>query len=385
MNLSLFLEFLNTTDIESYQIPNAFGEQIQFAQEENLDWQEAEVAIIGVLENRKSDTEEIAHTDSIQKVRSELYQLSILSKPCEIIDLGNLRTADTPENTTSRLKEVCEMLIAHDTLPLIIGGAHYLDYGQYMAYENLEKIISVLNVDARIDLEIEGKENTESNHVHNVLVHHPNFLFEYAQLGHQRYLVNPKVLSTLKKLNYDTLSIGQIRDSLKQMEPIIRAADMLTFDLAALKIPYGNNNSTPFGLTGEEAAQICWYAGLNDTLSSAGFYGLEEETTKSSLGKETFAVMLWYFLEGFAHRQAEYSFKSNFHMKYIVALGKDMGDMIFYKSKTTEKWWMEVTVEKGAEERFNRATMIPCSYEDYETATKGIVPDRWIRTVEKFS
>ncbi len=385
MNLSLFLEFLSIPNIELFQKNNPLGETVQFLREENTDWQEAEVAIITVPEYRISDNDEGFEVQCIGKLRQSLYALTKLSKPCKIVDLGNLRLANTLETTTFRLKEVCEMLIAHDTLPLIIGGAHYLDYGQFMAYENLEKIVSVLNIDAKVDLKIEGTENTNENHIHKILVHHPNFLFEYAQLGHQRYLVNPQVLNTLKKLNYDTLSIGQIRDSLKEMEPIIRSADMLSFDLSALKIPYGNRQSTPFGLTGEEATQMCWYAGLNDKLSSAGFYGLDEQSERNALNAETLAVMLWYFLEGFAHRKAEYSFKSNFHVKYTVALGKDMNDMVFYKSKITEKWWMEVATEKDAKERLNRAAVIPCSYEDYEIALKGIVPDRWIRAIEKFS
>lgn len=386
MNLTIFFEFLPESIIETLSENDTLGASFQFATEDNLDWQEASVAIVGVPEYR-GDSDETANqsSETLLALRKQLYKLAPLSKSMEAIDLGNLRLGESPADTVLRLKEVCEMLIAHNTLPLILGGEHYLDYGQFMAYENLEKIVSILAIDAYVDLSLEEDASLNQCHIHQILVHHPNFLFEYAQLGYQRYLVAPKILKTLQKLQCDLLSVGQMRDDIKNTEPIIRAADMLSVDLAALKKPYGNSNSTPFGLSGEEASQICWYAGMNEKLSSIGFYGLHKITSATYLSSDTLAVMVWYFLEGFVHRKTEYSFKSNFHVKYIVPFAKGSTDLVFYKSKISGKWWMEVAVEEGAKDRLDRAIIVPCSYEDYLTASQGTVPDRWIKTVEKIS
>jgi hypothetical protein len=49
---------------------------------------------------------------------------------------------------------------------------------------------------------------------------------------------------------------------------------------------------------------------------------------------------------------------------------------VFYKSKRSEKWWMEIP--KQDTDKFDRATIIPCSYQDYQMAQAGEVPDRWI-------
>ncbi len=385
INLGLFFDFFDAETAMLFQQQDTLGHEMQIATGEHAPWQTAQVALFSIANNTVFEGDVQPADDPMQALRRALYALTPLSNPCQCIDLGTLRAGETLEVTAQRLKEVCEMLIAHNTLPVILAYEHALDYGQFMAYENLEKIVSVLNVDARIDLATDANAPLSDRHIHQILVHHPNFLFEYAHLAHQRYLVGPPVLKTLQKLNYDHLSVGQIRDALSEVEPVVRSADMLSFDLAALKIPYGSAASTPFGLTPEEACQLCWYAGLTEKLSSAGFYGLMPAEARNALATETLAVMLWYFLEGFAQRKPEMSFKSNFHVKYTVTLADDMPHMVFYKSKVTDKWWMEVAPENGAKERFDRALVIPCSYEDYATATSGQVPIRWIRAVEKFS
>ncbi len=385
MNIALFFDFFDAEMREPLQQGGTLGEQVQFALEASTDWQEAEVALIGVPEYRFEVASPSEPSALLYQVRKALYAFTPLSKPCQLIDLGNLRLGETPEETLYRLKEVCEMLISHHTFPLIVGGSHALDYGQYMAYENLEKIVSVLNVDARVDLSFDEESSANLRHVHQILMHHPNFLFEYTHLAQQRYLVHPETLKTLEKLKYDTLSVGQIRDSTAQVEPLIRAADMLSFDMSALKSPHGNEEATPFGLTGEEACQLCWYAGHNAQLSSAGFYGVSPATSRTLLACDTLAVMLWYFIEGFAHRTEEMSFKSNFHIKYTVAMGSQQSDLVFYKSKHSEKWWMEVPVPAKATQSINRSAIVPCSYEDYQEAARGNIPLRWIKTVEKFS
>ena len=54
----------------------------------------------------------------------------------------------------------------------------------------------------------------------------------------------------------------------------------------------------------------------------------------------------------------------------------------FYKSKLTEKWWMEVSHSRlGA--KYSRNSIVPCSYADYQTATKGELPERYINALAK--
>lgn len=270
-------------------------------------------------------------------------------------------------------------------MPLLLGGSHDLDYGQYRGYEEMEKLISLLNIDAFLDLE-DGKETpAASQHIHRILLHEPNYLLSYTHLAHQLYLIDPLSVSVLEKLYFEAFRIGQMRNNLAEMEPAIRNADLLSFDVTAIRSSDapGNANAQPFGLTGEEACQLCWYAGMNEKLSSAGFY--EYNPDRDDPNKKTAAVvatMIWYFIEGFYHRKNEHNFKSNDFLKYVVSMPVEPETLAFYKSKVTEKWWMEVAYHKpGA--RYARNSIVPCSYTDYQTATKGEVPERYISTLAK--
>jgi formiminoglutamase len=49
-------------------------------------------------------------------------------------------------------------------------------------------------------------------------------------------------------------------------------------------------------------------------------------------------------------------------------------DLVFYKSILSEKWWLEVPDPK----RPGPLSVMPCSYQDYQQATRGELPIRWI-------
>jgi len=284
-----------------------------------------------------------------------------------------------------RLSEVCRMLLESNVMPIILGGSHDLDYGQYRGYEDLQKLISFLNIDAFLDLEDSKEASPSRQHIHKMLLHEPNYLFSYTHLAHQLYLTDTSSAAILEKLNFEAHRLGQMRTNLAEMEPAIRHADMFSFDITAIKSSDapGNANAQPFGLTGEEACQICWYSGLNEKLSSAGFY--EYNPQYDDVHKKTAAViatMIWYFVEGFYHRKHESNFKSNDFLKYVVSMPVEPETISFYKSKLTEKWWMEVSLSRlGA--KYSRNSIVPCSYADYQTATKGEVPERYINALAK--
>ena len=217
------------------------------------------------------------------------------------------------------------------------------------------------------------------------MMYENNFLFNLCQLAYQSYLIDNETLALLEKLYFDSYRLGYIRQGLKDMEPVIREADLMSFDITAIKSSDapGNENAQPFGLTGEEACQICWYAGLNEKLSSAGFYeynpGFDDEKKKTA---SVVATMIWYFIEGFYHRKDERNFRGNDYLKYVVYMPVEPATLVFYKSKLSEKWWMEIPYPGGIK-KYSRNSIVPCSYSDYQTAIKGEVPDRYISTLAK--
>lgn len=350
------------------------------------DYRGAHIALFGICEDRGTDNNTGCRKGP-DEIRKKLYQLKKGTGAYTIVDLGNLNTGIDLDETYVRISEVCRMLLENNVLPILLGGTHDLDYGQYRGYEEMEKLVSFLNIDAFLDLE-DAKESPKSRqHIHQMLLHEPNYLLSYTHLAHQTYLIDPLSIAILEKLYFEAYRIGQLRSNLTEMEPAIRNADLVSFDITAIKSSDapGNANAQPFGLSGEEACQICWYAGLNEKLSSIGFYEYNPE--KDDEQKKTasvIATMIWYFIEGFYHRKNETDFKSNDFIKFVVSMPVQPEIITFYKSKFTEKWWMEVAHHRAGA-KYPRNMIVPCSYSDYQTATKGDLPDRYISSLSKLS
>lgn len=384
MDLKIFFNPLEEALFAEIKAHDSFLKSIRVNFGQMPDYQDADLVLIGITENRGTSIN--AGVDqAADEIRKKLYALKKGGGANKMVDLGNLRNGQDLEDTYLRLKEVCEMLINQNILPIIIGGSHDLTYAQFRTYENLDKLISVINVDAFLDMEDSDYSEVSRHHVQKLLLHQPNFLFNYSHMAYQSYLVNPVETSVMERLYFESYRIGHIRENLKEMEPVIRNADMMSFDITAIKMSDapGNAQAQVFGLTGEEACQICWYAGLNDKLSSVGFY--EYNPSLDGDRKPTASVvatMVWYFIEGYYNRKNEKGFKSNDYLRFVVSMPKDPNTLIFYKSKLSEKWWLEVPYphEKN---KYSRNCIVPCNYSDYEIALKGELPDRWIQTYAK--
>lgn len=383
MDLTILFSPLDESIYADITSPHTFFKSIRAFTEKMPDHRGAHMALIGVREERGADPNK-GTAKGPDEIRRKLYRLKRGTGLYNIVDLGNLNPGIDLDETYVRVSEVCRILLENNVLPVILGGSHDIDYGQYKGYQDLEKLVSLLNVDAFLDLE-EGREALPSRqHIHKILLHEPNYLFNYTHLAHQLYLIDPSAASILEKLNFEAHRIGSMRVNFTEMEPAIRNADLLSFDITAIKSADapGNAHAQPFGLTGEEACQLCWYAGQNEKLSSAGFYEYNpdlDDTNKKTAS--VVATMIWYFVEGFYHRKNERDFKSNDFVKYTVSMPTEPEVITFYKSKFTEKWWMEVMPQQG--NRYTRNSVVPCSYSDYQVATRGEVPERYINTLAK--
>lgn len=384
MDLTIFFSPVEESVYSDITSLSSFYKNIKIFSEKMPDYRGAHLALIGVKEDR-GNLSNTGTSNAPDEIRKKLYRLKRGTGSYRIVDLGNLNTGHDLDETYVRISEVCRMLLENNVLPVIIGGSHDLDYGQYCGYETLEKLVSFLNVDALLDLEDRSSDNPSRQHIHKILLHEPNYLFSYTHLAYQSYLIDPSSVAVLEKLYFEAFRIGQLRTNLQEIEPTIRNADLLSFDVTAIRSSDapGNAHTQPFGLTGEEACQICWYAGLNEKLSSIGFY--EYNPAFDDVHKKTASVvatMIWYFIEGYYCRKNESNFKSNDFLKYTVSMPVEPECIAFYKSKLSEKWWMEVPYPVGVE-HFSRNSIVPCSYNDYQTAIKGEVPERYISTLAK--
>jgi formiminoglutamase len=352
--------------------------------------EQADIAIIGVQDDRNAiDNPGCALAPDY--VREKLYRLNEGNYNTKIVDLGNIRHGATVTDTYFALKTVVSELISKNILPVIIGGGQDITYAQYMAYEKLEQKVDLVVIDSHFDLEedkyLEGVETTSGSYLNKIFLHEPNYLINFSNLGYQTYFTSQAGLRVMEKLYFDVHRLGELSGQIAASEPVIRNATMISFDMGAIRSSeaMGNANATPNGFYGEEACQLCRYAGFNDKLSSIGFYEFNPAYDSNGQTALLLAQMIWYFIDGFYNRKQDFPLNpKSQYLIYKTSLRHDEHEVVFVKSKKSDRWWMQVPYPNGGSmnERFH---LVPCCYDDYKTAVSGEMPDLWWRTYQKLT
>lgn len=351
------------------------------------DLKDIDMAIIGVCESRRS-TNNQGTALAPDNVRDFLYKLYQGSFRTRMVDLGNIEQGHDVEDTYYALKTTVDYLIRNNVIPIIIGGSQDLTYAQFLGYEKLEQTINIASVDSCFDIGNPEEEINNMAYLGKIILHQPNFLFNYSNIGYQTYLVDPSSLNMMNRLYFDTYRLGQIRDMIEESEPIIRHADMFTFDITAIKHSDApaHPNASPNGFYAEEACQMMRYAGMNDKLTSLGIYEINPEYDVNGKTSHLAAQMIWCFMDGFYNRKNDFpSRSSSEYVKFHVVLQDEKYTINFFKSKKSDRWWMEVPYPPTKGLKFERHTLLPCSYKDYEMAVNNEIPDRWWQTYQKLA
>jgi arginase family enzyme len=343
------------------------------------------LAIIGIKESRNS-INNFATRNAPDTIRRQLYSLFSFSDKIKIIDVGNIEEGESINDTYYAATNVISELIENRIVPIILGGSQDLTYANYMAYEKQGKIINLTTIDSSFDLGNAEENFNSKSHISKIILHQPNYLFNLTNIGYQSYFVDYEAVNLMKKLLFDVYRLGVVRANMEEAEPLVRNADIISFDIGSIRqsdAP-GNANASPNGFYGEEACQICRYAGISDKVSSIGFYELNPERDKNDLTANLVAQMIWYFIEGFYNRKGDLPHKDKKdYLKYIVTIDNQIDEIVFFKSKKSGRWWMEVPLLNPEFEKYQRHFMVPCSYKDYETASKKDIPDRWWQVYQK--
>ncbi|MEW6468598.1 MAG: formimidoylglutamase [Bacteroidota bacterium] len=345
------------------------------------------LALVGVEEDRRSGTNK-GCAQAPDRVREHLYRLYKGNYQVRLADLGNIKAGATVEDTDFALRKVIHALLKKQVVPIVIGGSNELCFANYLAYEQIESTINVVSVDSRIDLAGPDSDFDAQSWLGRIILHQPNHLFNYSALGYQTYLVNPAHLEMMNKLFFDTHRLGQVRAGIEEAEPVIRNADMIAFDMSAVRqtdAP-GCASASPNGFYGEEACQLMRYAGMSDKLSSIGIYEINPALDRSGQTAHLAAQMIWCFIDGFYNRKKDYPFrKTTDYTKYHVSIKDLESKIVFYKSKKSDRWWMEVPYPSDKRLKFERHLLVPCSYSTYQTALEEEMPDQWWQTYQKLS
>jgi len=296
---------------------------------------------------------------SLRKSLYEMYFYNDLS----ISDLGNIAISDK-----SKLLPILKTLLSKNIFTILIGNTVDVSDICFDALVETKKNISASIVTPSI-------RNTSTL---SRFLDKKDKLFNLNLLGYQTYLSDPAIMKELSSNYFETLRLGKLREDSKSYEPALRDSDFLTMDLASIKrseIP-DSSTSGVNGLYSEEICLISRYAGISDNLKIVNLFNNNFEE-KGQLSELT-AQIIWHIVDGYVHRAHENMLNNvNGIEKILVNLESPETQLVFYHSRITNRWWMEVQGKKP--------TIVACSDEDYKTACKHDIPLRWVWYQQKMT
>ncbi len=348
--------------------------------ETDLESLSADMALIGV--GTFGEEKQVYSADAIRK---RFYALKQHRKRVMIADLGNLKSGKTANDTYSALADVCSTLLRNRIIPIILGGDNSMAVGNYRAYEQIGQIINVFNIDSGIDFNEIETELSSDNYLTYLFCNQPNYLFNYTHAGFQSYMVKPELIDLMQQMKFETYRLGEVQNKIENTEPLIRNADMFIADVNVLRASDSPCSCNPHGLYGEEFCKILNFAGMSDKLSSVGIYNYNAQEDDRLRTASLISHALWYFIEGYNWRKSDFPYKDqkNYY-KFNVIMPNDT-TIVFFKSKKSERWWMQVSCSNDMREKYLRHFLIPCTYTDYQEAMEGRLPERWLLAYSKLN
>ena len=376
MNILHYLDFFEITNEIIIPDCSFISRHIKFLRNDTNDLSKAKyhIALLGL-----PDKEDAKSFEAANQIRQCLYKLSSLSNGLNIVDLGNIKPGNTFNDTCVALSEVIAEINLHKTIMLLIGGTSKYNIGSYLANEKTKKPINMVWVDSTLTRE-KIPSVTSTNLVNN---NELSTFFNFTNIAYQSYYVEREMLDFIEDSYFEAYRLGSVRTNLKEMEPVLRDANLVNISLNAIKhsdAP-GTNFSSPNGISGDEACQLAFFAGHSTRITSFGVFDLSPENDIHASTAKLAAQMIWYFLEGVSNAIFEEPdiTPENF-TKYLIHHNQSDQNIAFYKSNLTNRWWMEITFPES-----NHNILLSCSETDYELTCKQEIPERWWRTFQRIS
>lgn len=350
------LSNVKTQDLSTFQ----FGAQIKTYDKTFSDLSEVKIALVVIGDH------DCSH------IRSILYKLSFPFKNLIIADLGNVKRAQN-DFAIPLIQE----LIDSGIVPIILSSDTYHINAQFKAHKNATKLSNVLIAERSLQIH-------EEEHYLSDMLSNSKSIFNVGIMGFQKHYSDPGVIQVFEKNNFDLLRVGQIKKEIASAEPIIRDADMISFNVNVVKSSDApsQHEPVPSGLTLDEACQLSRYFGISEKCKSFGIYGFNEKLDHRNQTCHLIAQMIWYFVEGYYYRKYDSPNQSKHFNEYTVSYDDGQTKLKFLKSTLSGRWWLKILTIN--DNKVKRHSIIPCSYKDYLMAVNETLSDRVVNILQRF-
>lgn len=336
------------------------------------------VALVGLTDGRGAASN-LNCSSAADMIRRYLYPLAGIEEGVKVVDLGNMIPGATIEDSRQALTEVTMELLRQNCIVVTLGGGQDYTWALYRAYAQLGKVMNISAIDSRFDID-EERALDSHNWLRYIIMEQPNYLFNYTNIGYQTYFVGQQYVDLMEELKFDAYRLGWVRENIVRSEPLLRNADCVSIDIGAVRQSDAPANTfpSPHGFYGEELCRLTRFAGMSDKTSTLGFFEFSPMHDNSGQTAHMLAHALWYFIEGVGKRKQDNPYKdTENYRKVIVPLEEHGVEVIFYKSKKSDRWWVEIPYATDTHGDTKRKLLVPCLYDDYEQALQNKIPDLW--------
>ena len=358
----------NVINLKAKLPEDSIGNKITLFDSNRSDYQDINIAILGINEYRNS-TELKSDFIDLDEFRKEFYSLYFGDWNVNILDLGNLINGDNYNDTYFAFKVICDELLKQNVKLILIGGGNDFTYPLYQSLSKLFDKLNISSVDNKFDFGKIEKDFNSNSYMSKIIMNDNNCLNHFCNIGFQTFLNSQEEMDLLNRLNFEFHRIGIINRNIQKVEPLLRDTHLLSIDFKSIKASELNfAHNYPNGFKSDQICSISRYAGLSNSLSVVGFF----EVLKSRISSSLLSQAVWYFVEGYCLRIEEDPKSKNFngHTYNVLCEGINLK---FYNSKLSQKWWVEFLDDKKV---LDNNLYLPCNKKDYIKACDEVLSDR---------
>lgn len=352
MNFEDFIIAPRNFKTENWQIGNKITKEIK----------EESIVLLFVSDYRGAGGD--AEVQDFTGVRKEFYKLSQLDFEVPVVDLGDLVSGKSVQDSHYILQEVLSACHYKRAIPVVIGGSNDFAYSLFSALNFHAKNINYTQISNIISLK-QGEMINEHTFLSKIFSTKNFSIKNYHHLGYQKHLNEADSVRLIKEVEFDIIRLAEMMNSTEKTEPFFRKADLVTVNCDAIE-SFGAPFSINPQVNGLNRREICAYMkeiGLSENLKSVGIFNYNIYS-ENQLNHQLLAQMVWYLIEGINIQKSHP--KERHYEKYYVLI--DDRQYAFKRDTFSNLWYF------GDDE--NIENCIPCSRKDFDEAKKGILNPR---------
>lgn len=355
MNFEDFIISPRNFKTENWQIGNKITKEIK----------ESSIVLLFVSDYRGANGD--AEVQDFTAVRKEFYKLSQLDFEIPVVDLGDLISGKSVQDSHYILQEVLSACHYKGAIPVIIGGSNDFAFSLFSGLNFHQNNINYTQISNIISLN-QGEMINEHTFLSKILGSKSFSIKNYHHLGYQKHLNEQDSIKLIKEVEFDIVRLAEMMNSTEKTEPFFRKADLVTVNCDAIE-SFSDAFSMNPQVNGLNRREICAYMkeiGLSENLKSVGIFNYNIYSD-NQLNHQLLAQMLWYLIEGI-NIQRSHPKERHYEMYYVLIEDRQYA---FKRDTFSNLWYF------GDDE--NIENCIPCSRRDFDEAKKGWLDARFTK------